>query len=107
MQIYSRFAGFKIAVLFKQLFFLLLTDAEIKAFNWLKALFFCLSQQIKKSAKKNRFFGTHVNRYSALSINIALQYYQQATCYQLNGLRDKQQILFIASQSLRCGESIA
>ena len=39
--------------------------------------------------------------------NTALQYYQQATCNPLNGLRDKQQSLFIASQSLRYGVNIA
>ena len=40
-------------------FFLLLTYAEIKAFYWLKALFFSLSQQkIKEPLEKNRFFGT-------------------------------------------------
>ena len=30
---------FFLLVLFKKLFFILLTNAEVKAFNWLKALF--------------------------------------------------------------------
>ena len=37
-------------------------------------------------------------QFTALPINIALQ---QATCNQLNELRDKQQSFFIASKSLR------
>ena len=42
----------KIMVLFKQLFFVLLTFAELKASNWLKAFFFALSQQKKRNAWK-------------------------------------------------------
>ena len=41
LNIKSHFVGLHVqkAVLFMQLFFLLLTNAEITAFNWLKALF--------------------------------------------------------------------
>ena len=41
------------------LFFLLLTYAEIKAFNWLKALFsLCVSTKNKEQLKRTVFFGT-------------------------------------------------
>ena len=46
--------------------FFLVTYAEIRAFNWLKALFFCLSQQKKRTAlkklQKTTTFSGHVNR---------------------------------------------
>ena len=60
---------FFLLVLFKQLFFLLLTYAEMKAFNWLKAFFLLESAKKKKkrnrskrTARKNLFFSGHVNR---------------------------------------------
>ena len=57
----SQNSKFFLLLFFQAAFFLLLTYAEIKAVNWLKALFFLESAKKKKLPKRTAFSG-HLNQ---------------------------------------------